>query len=276
MSLKKVLILKIVWMFFAGLGVCESNAWGADNVYSEVVIKKIAQRIQKTLTESVEAQVFLDEDLTEAIKVLTLAEIKWRDSLSQYPFLSRERSKYSITLSKHLSMKGPNHEQVTSTLEILYLIKRQLEGSTLLIPTTRIKLFSQKFSPRLLDVLNSCSISTFPLPFSLSATQRDEFNSELVSLLEARGYSYESTWGAMVVWLSAKEKTDGGCNGGNRNLFDLSVRLINLEEQIGFDVASATGTSCGYSIKHKEEALKKLIKTMKSALPKCNIASRNN
>lgn len=276
MSFKKVVVLKIVWLIFAGIGVFESKASTTDHIYSEVALKKISQRIQKTLVESLEAQVFLEEDLSRAIQVLEKAQIKWVNSFSQYPILSAESVNRTIGMSKYLSMKGPSTEQVIITLEILFHIKRQLEGSTLFIPNARIKLFSQKFAPRLFEVSNPCSISIYPLPPTLSPTQRDEFNSQLISLLEARGHSYDSTWNTSTLWLSTKERTDGGCNGKNRNIFETSIRLINLEEQTGIDIAEGTGTSCGYSTEHKDESLKKLIKSLKTALPKCTIAFRNN
>lgn len=277
MSLKKVILLKVIWLIFAGLGVLNKTAIATtDHVYTEVVLKKIAQRIEKMLSESLEAQVFIEEDLNQAVKVIKNAQIKWQNSYSQFPTIFQNGANRSLRLSKYLSMKSTSNEQIIITLEILFHIKRQLEGSTLQIPKVRIKLFAQKFSPILLSETDSCSTSTFPLPSSLPLAQRDEFQLELISLLESRGHSYDSTWGTNIIWIDAKERTDGECNGNNRNIFELSMKLINIKEQTGEIIAQAVGTSCGYSESHKEQALKKLIKEIKSALPKCNSAFRDN
>jgi hypothetical protein len=266
---------KINWLVFIALVLTAQKAISADLIYSEVLLKKLNQRIEKVLSESVEAQVFVEEDLTGAIQTLDRAAIKWENSFSQYPYLFSDSGKKTVSLSQFTSFNTTYEEQVVLVTEILFNIKRQLDGSTLSVPKTRIQLFAQKFSPRLLNEVDDCSLSLSPLPSLLTRAQRDEFNSELVSLLEPRGYAYESTWGSNVVWVEAKEHTDAECHGNNRNILDLKLTLVSLQKQKSEELISVTGTSCGFDYSHKDQAMKNLIKKMKRNLPKCNRAFRN-
>jgi hypothetical protein len=248
------------------------TALGVDHIYSEVLLKKLNQRIGKVLSESLEAQVFIEEDLSLAMKTLESAKIKWENTLSELPYLFSDAGKKTIFLSRYYSFNTTKEEQVSLVTEILFNLKRQLEGSTLSIPQARIRIFAQKFSSLLLGETDSCSLSLSPLPTLLTRSQRDKFTPELISLLEARDYTYESTWAENIVWIEAKETTDGGCGGNNRNKIELTFSLVNLRQQKSETISKATGTSCGYSDQHKNEALNKLMKKIRSQLPKCNHA----
>jgi hypothetical protein len=266
---------KINWLVFVAIVLTAQKAVAADLIYSEVLLKKLNQRIERVLSESTEAQVFLEEDLTGAIQTLDRASVKWENTFSQYPFLNSDSGKKTVGLSKFMSFNTTITEQVVLVTEILFNIKRQLDGSTLFVPKARIQLFAQKFSPRLLNAVDDCSLSLSPLSPTLTRTQRDEFTTELVSLIESREYAYESTWANNVIWLEVKERTDGGCRGNNRNIMEIKLTLVSLQKQMSEELVSVSGTSCGYSDSHKDEAMKNLIKKMKRNLPKCNRAFRN-
>lgn len=235
---------------------------------SEVFVKKMNDRIQALLKSSLEAQVFLGEDLLAASDLLDSAEIVWTEDLSQYPFLNGQQ----IYLSEAFSFQASNPEKIVLVMEILFHLKRQLEASQLPLPEVRIHLFAQKFSPILLGEKGSCTFSLYPLQIPLTSSQRENVTKNVLSLISSSEFEYDSKWAEWILVIKGKERTDGGCHGNNRNIMEVQVELFNMRELASTVIAKVRTESCGYETKHRDEMTKKLSKEIKKHMPKCHNA----
>lgn len=245
------------------------SALGQSHQVREALLKSLNTRVQTLLKTSIEAQVFLAEDLTETIKLLATSKIIWADSYSDYPFLISSQNGGEIILSTHFGFKGTPEAKTAFFIKLLFNLKRQLEGSRDLIPEFRLKIFSKKFSSSLFDEDDKCDISIHELKQTHSSIRGPLFN-ESLSRLSLAGYSYHSSRPHWILVINGKEKTDTGCQGNNRNIYSLEAELVNTRTGQSSKLLSAEGASCGHSQKHYRKSLKKFLKKIKHQLPKCN------
>lgn len=244
------------------------SAQGQSHQAKEALLKSLNTRVQTLLKTSIEAQVFLDEELTETTKLLATSKITWADSYSDYPFLMSSQNGGEIILSTHFGFKGTAEAKTAFFIKLLFNLKRQLEGSRDFLPEFRIKIFSRKFSPILFDEVDNCDISIHELKQTHSSIRGSLFNESLTRLSSA-GYSYHSSRPNWVLVINGKEKTDTECRGNNRNIYSLEAELVNTRTGQSSKLFSAEGTSCGHSQKHYKRSLKRFLKKIKHQLPKC-------
>lgn len=244
------------------------SVFAATDTNKEALLKGLNTRLQTLLRSSIEAQVFLDEDLTESVKLLSSSKINWVDSLSEYPFVITSQNGGEITLSKHLGFKGSPEAKTSLLVTMLFNIKRQLEVGTLPLPNFRIKIFSRKFSSYIFDRTDSCDISVFQLN-RVHSSIKTEILTKTISKTQEKGFTYHSSRPAWILMITGKETTDTGCGGDNRNIYRLSAELLNMRTSETKSLPSSEGTSCGFSENHYKKAAKEFIKTINNQLPKC-------
>lgn len=77
-------------------------SFASEDLAREALIKNLTTRLQTLLKSSIEAEVFLDEDLTESMKLLKSSKIIWADYYNEYPFVltsqMAERSHFHVIL----------------------------------------------------------------------------------------------------------------------------------------------------------------------------------
>ncbi len=234
----------------------------------EAILKSWNKRIETLIKSSIEARVFLDEDLTEAIKLLETSKIIWADSYSEYPLLMSTQNGGEIILSKHFGLKGSAETKTNFIIKSLFNLKRQMEGSRDFLPEFRIKLFSKKFSSYLFDETDNCTLSVHELNNIHNSIRSSLFTIAVKKLTNA-GYSYHSSRPNWVVVINGKETSDTGCRGNNRNIYRLTTELVNTRTGESTALLSTEGTSCGYSQKHYKRSLKQFTKKIKTQIPKC-------
>ncbi len=244
------------------------SALGQGHQAREALLKSLNTRVHTLLKTSIEAQVFLDEDLTETIKLLATSKITWADSYSDYPFLMSSQNGGEIILSTHFGFKGTPETKTAFFIKLLFNLKRQLEGSRDFLPEFRIKIFSKKFSTILFDELDNCDISIHELTQIQTSIRGLLFN-ESLSRLSSAGYSYHSSRPHWILVINGKEKTDTECQGNNRNIYTLEAELVNTRTSQISKLLRAEGTSCGHSQKHYKKSLKRFLKKIRHQLPKC-------
>jgi hypothetical protein len=237
--------------------------------YKEAYLKKLNDRIQLVLRNSNEANIFLGEDLLEASKILDSASIKWINNYSALPYLNSTDRGPEITLSANSSFSATDEQKVVLIMEILFQVKRQHEGSLLLVPKTRILLFARKFHPEIMAENDPCGLSVFPLQIKAYQFGREEFLSRLLSYLPENHYNYASKKANWVLWIEGKESTDGGCGGSNRNIMKAAAYLFNVKEKQIITLGEVTTKSCSRDTDHIDLALRRLNRKIKNNIPNC-------
>ncbi len=271
---KKIVKLLILIVVHTTSQFMASNSWAATSE-KEILLKETNVRILYLLRNSNEAAAFLREDLTDVLKTLENAKIQWSENIDEKPFLIHEEGVNTIYLSKHFSFVGPYENTLSTVLNILFSLKRQLEMSRMPHPTLRIELFAKKFSPILFSEESSCGLSLYPLSFPLKSTQREKLYKQLLSLLSKKGIGFSSKWADLIMWIDLKRSSDLGCWGNNRNIIELTVNSINVHNQKKNTHTIVKQTACGYDTPNMDVAINKALKNLKHNFPACFTAGSN-
>lgn len=263
--------MKIISSFLIFIILMPLSGASTDLKLKETILLSINERILSVLKSSTEANIFLGEDLLEASEFLSSAKIKWLKTYSEAPYIYEMQPNGIIGLNSDYSFKTTEENKVILLVEILFHLKRQIEGSLLPLPHLRIELFAKKFATVILSEKNFCSFALRPIEFSIESYLKNSFLDDLTRIIRKKNYYYDSKWANWVLWIEGESLTDSACAGFSRKTFKSSALLINWQTMEVYPLGESEASSCsGLGIAQKK-SLNKLIHKVKKHIPTCKV-----
>ncbi len=262
--------LKLIFFFIITniqFVILSTHAKADTNLNKEMFLKTTNDKILRFLKDSNEARIYLDDDLIPASEILQKSTLRWKNTVSEIPVLYPTENGYELWLSQFYSFKSTTENQLSTVLSILYHIQRQLNLSIAPLPQARMRIFSKKFSGWILKGTESCTFS--PLSFKKEFIEVSELKDVVSEILKKKKFSRNSQ-SEYGLWIGTSLKSDAGCNGNNRNILNIEIKLIHISSLETLYSSSESYTSCKPITAIPKELIQKVSKKIKKDLADCN------